>query len=419
MKVNDFTQSPAVQALVASAGQKLKNRNYSNITDLQDNQYVDVVFGGGGILGIALVGYVYLLEQVGIRFLSISGTSAGAIVATILAALDSKEKPKAELLLEELADVNFRSFVDGDFAVRILVDDVVPHASKAELVVAGATVYLKDHNKSGLNPGNAFLNWISGVLAKRGVHTVKDLQARVKELPAGIQNTGEEPWPGLPDWPLKIVTADIATQTKVVLPEMGELFWDNPDQLDPATLVRASMSIPIFFEPVTVPLPAATPRRLQLWDSLAGYKEDLPSHSVFVDGGVMSNFPINIFHRNDRTPSAPTFGATFKSKRRNDNLHTMADLPFPVFDSARHCLDYDFITNNRDYQQLVCAIDTKDVNWLNFKLSDGDKIKLFTYGVEAAHTFLSSFDWEGYKRLRGELAGVNTRVPSTPSPAGP
>ena len=49
------------------------------------NQYVDLVMEGGGVLGIALVGYTYVLEQAGLRFLGIAGTSAGAINAAYFA----------------------------------------------------------------------------------------------------------------------------------------------------------------------------------------------------------------------------------------------------------------------------------------------------------------------------------------------
>ena len=39
---------------------------------------MNLVQKGGGVLGVALVGYVYILEQAGIRFLKMAGTSAGA-----------------------------------------------------------------------------------------------------------------------------------------------------------------------------------------------------------------------------------------------------------------------------------------------------------------------------------------------------
>src|SRR5690349_2013771 len=42
-------------------------------------EYVDYVQEGGGVLGIALIGYTYVLERLGFRFLKLAGTSAGAI----------------------------------------------------------------------------------------------------------------------------------------------------------------------------------------------------------------------------------------------------------------------------------------------------------------------------------------------------
>lgn len=61
----------------------------------EGRQYVDLVQEGGGILGIALVGFVYALDEVGIRFVSLAGTSAGAINTVLLAAVNSPNKKKA------------------------------------------------------------------------------------------------------------------------------------------------------------------------------------------------------------------------------------------------------------------------------------------------------------------------------------
>jgi NTE family protein len=44
----------------------------SDVLDAHGNQFVDLVQKGGGVLGIALVGYTYILEQMGIRFLRLS-----------------------------------------------------------------------------------------------------------------------------------------------------------------------------------------------------------------------------------------------------------------------------------------------------------------------------------------------------------
>ena len=47
---------------------------------------VDLVFEGGGVKGICLVGAYSVLEERGFEPQNVAGTSAGVIVATLLAA---------------------------------------------------------------------------------------------------------------------------------------------------------------------------------------------------------------------------------------------------------------------------------------------------------------------------------------------
>ena len=46
----------------------IDQRRYSDIYDEAGRQYVNFVQEGGGVLGLALVGYTYVLEEMGIRF---------------------------------------------------------------------------------------------------------------------------------------------------------------------------------------------------------------------------------------------------------------------------------------------------------------------------------------------------------------
>jgi NTE family protein len=45
---------------------------------------------GGGVLGIALVGYTYILEEMGIRFIRLAGTSAGAINTALMTVIGAE-----------------------------------------------------------------------------------------------------------------------------------------------------------------------------------------------------------------------------------------------------------------------------------------------------------------------------------------
>ena len=96
MELNAFKNNTDLLEIVKKAKNASKNKEFSDIIDAQGNQYVDLVMEGGGMLGIALVGYTYVLEQVGIRFLGIGGTSAGSINALLVAALAEPGMPKGE-----------------------------------------------------------------------------------------------------------------------------------------------------------------------------------------------------------------------------------------------------------------------------------------------------------------------------------
>ncbi|ULA69192.1 MAG: hypothetical protein LZF62_410148 [Nitrospira sp.] len=109
-----FTRHPTVKTAVRDAQTASKGKHISDIVDGNGFQYVDFVMEGGGVLGIALTGYTYVLEQAGIRFLGIGGTSAGSINALMIAALGPPEEAKSERLLKILAGMPMASFIDGD-----------------------------------------------------------------------------------------------------------------------------------------------------------------------------------------------------------------------------------------------------------------------------------------------------------------
>jgi len=94
MDASEFTSLPKVAEAVERATKAVAKSPVSDITDTKGNQYVDMVMEGGGVFGIALLGYIYVLEQANIRFLGIGGTSAGSIVALLLAALNRRDEPK-------------------------------------------------------------------------------------------------------------------------------------------------------------------------------------------------------------------------------------------------------------------------------------------------------------------------------------
>jgi len=314
-------------------------------------------------------------------------------------------------VLEIVADLDMMEFVDGGDDAEDFVKDL----GKKSLLGKAHKVRSITRNLDelfwtlGMNTGNSFLAWLSGHLGGEGIHTTKLLLERMNNLPAGIKH----PEGVKPKASLRVVATDVTTQRKTVFPDEADLYFTNPENVDPAVYVRASMSVPYFFEPFRVPIVNRSPETVRLWREKAEHTGSLPAEVLFVDGGVLSNFPISLFHvppKVKRPPSRPTFGVKLNPESREPSkVSGPIDLAVSMFGTARRSADAEFLRSNPDYKHLVGYIDTGDSNWLNFSMRREEKIKLFQAGVEAACKFLTEFTgfgWEPYKQLRVELQGA-------------
>ena len=415
MKTSDFTENKCVQRIIEDLKKEISGKKFSDVIDKDGNQYVDLVQEGGGVLGIALLGYTYVLEQVGIRFFSLAGTSAGAINTLLLAAVDTVEKPKTTQVIELIANKNLYDFVDGPFFVKLLLkafrtnkeeDSILKKIVKKILIVLWTLIWIIPvliylFIKKGLNRGKNFRKWIIDVLNKNCINTYSDLE-KIRKTPDNIyirprvknKITGLVP-------KLKIITDEITTESKITFPEMNLLFWSEPGKENPADYLRASMSIPLFFQPFKVEVGN---KSKEDWNNIVKFDGDPPREAYFVDGGVLSNFPIDAFHNPHIVPRLPTFGVKLGDDRdKISNVKSLMKFLMAIFNSARHVLDYQFLLKNDDYELLIQKIDVGEHNWLNFSINDKDKIDLFCRGAKAADAFLRKFDWGDYKKIRRKL----------------
>ncbi|MFW6224476.1 MAG: patatin-like phospholipase family protein, partial [Bacteroidota bacterium] len=252
--MKEFLENAELKELMSSVDEIVSSKKrFSDIEDEQGNQYVDLVQEGGGVLGIALVGYTYILERAGIRFYSLAGTSAGAINTMMLAALGRLEEPKSEKILEVLSNKVLFDLVDGGSAVRKLVQKAIKGQSGIGWVIAWniRRLYRLLTKRLGLNPGKDFEKWITDELNKANIRNMGDILQLRKQQPKGLKHVLGSDIEGMSPQ-LAIIAADITTHSKVEFPRMSELFFADPHSVPPASLVRTSMSIPLFFEPVTI-----------------------------------------------------------------------------------------------------------------------------------------------------------------------
>ncbi|MBC7863813.1 MAG: patatin-like phospholipase family protein [Bacteroidia bacterium] len=409
MDKKKFTENGEVLSILKELRTQLGNKKFSDIEDKNGNQYVDLVQEGGGVLGVALVGYVYVLEKMGIRFLSLAGTSAGSINTMLMAAAGTCDVEKSDWILDCLCNKNLYDFVDGDSDARDFIDALLSDSGNLKLVMKGAQVIDNFRDDLGLNPGKNFHQWISNLLVQKKIRNYGDLKAlRNKGVSDGnklyrLMNDGTKPeYTNVKHWSeMALVTADITTQSKIVFPEMIDLFYANPEVQNPADFVRASMSIPFFFIPFRIKNIPGGADSWEKWNKATGLRTSVPQEVMFMDGGIISNFPIDIFHDNYKVPASPTFGIKLGYDKneinKNEKVFSVAGA---MFNTARFAYDFEFLNKNPDFRCLIGYIDTDGHNWLNFNLTDEAQVDLFIRGARTAAAFLNSFNWAEYKEIR-------------------
>ena len=120
----------------------------------------DLVLEGGGVKGIGLVGAVLTLHEQGYVFPRAAGTSAGAITAALVAALQAAGKPLT-LLEGYVNSVDYPRFQAEGWVRRALG----PVGDIAELLL-----------HMGIHSGDYLVEWLGGILEEIGVTTFEQLR---------------------------------------------------------------------------------------------------------------------------------------------------------------------------------------------------------------------------------------------------
>lgn len=395
MHTTTYTQHPEVLEIITGlqglAAQCPDGLTGSGIRDEAGHEYIDLVMEGGGTLGVALLGYIYVLESANIRFLRLAGTSAGSIVAMLLAGGGPIDASKSAWLIEAVAGKDFGDFIDGDKEVQRFINAVLdPEERSGKKARLSSRVLddLRDHY--GLNPGDHFRDWMAQLLHERGIDTLGQLYALRLGTPAGIHNrhTGQT----LPSsrWQrVSVITAELSTGAKVALPDMAQLYWPQPDDVNPADFVRASMSVPVFFYPMVVKDIPTDESAQTRWREQANYHGTIPPEVYFVDGGTMSNFPMSLLYDEQMAQEAPLWGIKMGADRVSYNAcDSFGAFAGALLGSLMSFYDNDFLVQHPAYRSQVGVIDTGTHNWLDFHLRDEAKLDLFVRGARAARDFL-------------------------------
>ncbi|MCL1588477.1 MAG: patatin-like phospholipase family protein, partial [Actinomycetia bacterium] len=194
---------------------------------------INAVFEGGGVRGIALAGAAAGALDAGYTFHKTVGTSAGALVAALLAAgYNAKE------LEEQVAGMDWPGLLDPVPVTRIPI--------------------VGDH---------------LALVLYRGVNRTKRIEAVWRKLLVrkGIRTFGD-----LPDGALEVVATDLTHGAGVAFPHCLPGYGIDPNTFSVARSLVMSAAVPFLFTPVT------------LFDTLE------QEHVLFSDGAMAANYPIGV-----------------------------------------------------------------------------------------------------------------------------
>ena len=326
---------------------------------MADEQYADLVLEGGGVKGIALVGAFSVLEERGYRIRRVAGTSAGSIVGALIAAGMSSAEMR-----EEMRTIDYARFQDESLL------DKVPLVGKPLSLLTELGVYQGDYAHA----------WMQRLLERKGVRTFDDLPYEDPEHPSDA---------AAQRYRLVMMTSDVSQGCLRRLPWDYPRYGCPPGEQPVADAVRASMSIPFFFKPVV------------LHDRTTG------APSTLVDGGMLSNFPVDVFDAKGRRPRWPTFGIKLSAKAkasRSDirDVHGPVSLATAMVRTMSGFYDRLHI-DDPSVQERTMFVDTGDVRSIDFDLTRAQSDWLFDQGRAAATRFFEGadghpgWDWDAYQ----------------------
>ncbi|MEI6410826.1 MAG: patatin-like phospholipase family protein [Bacteroidota bacterium] len=283
----------------------------------------NLVFEGGGVKGVAYAGALEYLEskQLLNNLKGVAGTSAGAITACMMSVGYSGSQ-----IGTIVSGMSLSAFEDHEWIGRTF-----------------------EHY--GMHPGDAFLAWLRQQIAASPKGLTED--ATFNDLHAK----------GCLD--LHVFASDIYDQS------IREFSYETSPNVVVAEAVRASMSIPLFFN---------------AWQ----FTNNNPDDHLYVDGGMVYNYPIGAFDAKGAV-NEHTLGFRLEDLHDQSVVNKFGyghwveyvKMTFETLMSAQT------IIFNRDTDQFdrSIVIDDLGVSATNFNIDDATKQRLVQSGRDAAKSY--------------------------------
>ncbi|WP_164218050.1 patatin-like phospholipase family protein [Virgibacillus sp. YIM 98842] len=293
---------------------------------------IDGVFSGGGVKAYAFIGSLESIENNNLQFARVAGTSAGAIIAALIAAgYPSKE------IKNLLDDIDLQQFADPPKITKLL-----PFSKWFFL-----------YFQLGINRGNKLEKWLYNQLAKKNVFTFNDLK---------------------PEY-LKVVVSDLSLGKLVIIPDdLDRVYGISGKYFPVAKAVRMSAGFPYFFMPKKLP------------------GKNTNKKSIIVDGGLLSNFPLWIFDKGTYKRDRPILGVkltTSMEGQQPQQIKNALHMFQALFSTMKKAHDTRYISTS-DKQNII-FIPVEDIGTTDFTINKAAKDNLIETGISFTDSFLNSW----------------------------
>ncbi|ALX48061.1 patatin-like phospholipase family protein [Lentibacillus amyloliquefaciens] len=289
---------------------------------------IDGVFSGGGVKAYAFLGALQGINAWNHSFERVTGSSAGAILAALIA---------ADYSIEEM-EANFQKLNTAKLLDPPKWTTLIPFSK-----------WLNLYFQLGLYKGDRLEKWIYKLLAAKSIYTFGELK------------------PGY----LRVVVSDISLGKLVVIPDdLERIYGINPDYFPVAKAVRMSSGFPYFFMPKK--LPGKSNKK-----------------SLIVDGGLLSNFPLWIFKNENNRNARPVLGIKLSGSPENEKpreIRNALDMFHGLFSTMMHAHDARYVSKSD--QNNIIFIPVEHVDTTDFKLNRDTKEILIQIGHNRAEAFL-------------------------------
>lgn len=361
----------------------------------QGLQPLNLALQGGGVKGTGHIGALQVLDEERIleRILRVSGTSAAAIVASLLATNNSVTE-----LDQHLRKTNLSSFLEMD---PEKLQPFVTGATKLSSWLEGRKYATSSLNLSSIvvarlmnEPG---LTDVSGI--ERWVDELIESKTKIKGLTFGeLKQMVDRDTPGYRH--LTVSVTQMSPEVKPLRITSEDEEWG--DTTIPSA-VAASCAYPILFKPA----------RLR-------YKRqgriDKQDHRSFIDGGLLDNLPLTVWDKTDskwNTMGIALAGQPEKPSDPPQDAVQVFERLFKAYSNAEAII--------REYAEdrRIFTIDCGKVKTFDTDISKQEQDALIVQGRRAAVQFLQLNPWTPSTSHDGPPVNVPSNLPGLPEPIYP